>query len=157
MLEILGYRLEHNRQRCPKTCAALNKVPGFVQAFFSVLEPGKSIPLHQGPYFGYLRYHLAVMVPQENPPSIIVAGQPYTWQEGRGMMFDDTWPHKVENNSNGLRVVLIVDIRRPLPTVADRVNRVVLRLAFKPFYARGVARKIKAHQKHGKPPNIAIH
>jgi Aspartyl/Asparaginyl beta-hydroxylase len=65
MLELLGHRTERNRARCPQTCAALARVPGVLQAFFSVLEPGKSVPLHDGPYVGYLRYHLGIKVPKD--------------------------------------------------------------------------------------------
>ncbi|MGH8161705.1 MAG: aspartyl/asparaginyl beta-hydroxylase domain-containing protein [Gammaproteobacteria bacterium] len=152
LLELLGHRPERNRARCPATCAALEKIPTMVQAFFSVLEAGKSIPLHEGPYLGYLRYHLGVRVPAENPPTIRVAGQPYTWKDGEGMIFDDSWPHEVANESREPRVVLIVDIRRPLPTLADWVNRAVLRLAFAPFYGRGVVRKARNYSDTGETP-----
>ena len=93
MLELLGHKPAANRARCPATVAALEKVPGVLQAFFSVLDPGKCIPAHDGPYVGYLRYHLGLRVPAENPPQIRVAGQPYTWKEGESVMFDDSWPH----------------------------------------------------------------
>ena len=43
-------------------------IPNLFQAFFSILEPGKSIPAHEGPYCGYLRYHLGLIVPEESPP-----------------------------------------------------------------------------------------
>ena len=46
------------------TCRVLEGVPNLLQAFFSVLDPGKSIPLHKGPYLGYLRYHLGLHSPQ---------------------------------------------------------------------------------------------
>jgi Aspartyl/Asparaginyl beta-hydroxylase len=84
MLELLGRRAEKNRARCPATCAALAKVPGVLQAFFSVLEPGKSVPLHDVPYLGDLRYHLGLRVPSEDPPQIRVAGrqQPRCRQNG---------------------------------------------------------------------------
>ncbi len=156
LLELLGHRPEGNRARCPATCTALEKIPSFVQAFFSVLEAGKSIPLHEGPYLGYLRYHLGIKVPRENPPTIRVAGQPYTWKEGESMIFDDSWPHEVENHATEPRVVLIVDIRRPLPLIADWVNRTVLRLAFAPFYGRGVIRKASTYDEGEPPPPPAF-
>src|SRR5262249_28110283 len=55
MLECLGYKVELNRRRCPETCKALAQVPNLIQAFFSILDPGKSVPEHEGPYLGYLR------------------------------------------------------------------------------------------------------
>jgi aspartyl/asparaginyl beta-hydroxylase (cupin superfamily) len=141
MLELLGRRPAQNRARCPDTCAALAKVPGILQAFFSVLEPGKSVPLHDGPYIGYLRYHLGVRVPKDNPPLIRVAGQEYVWKDGEGVMFDDSWPHEVINHSREPRVVLIVDIPRPLPLVPRLVNNFVLWGVAGPIYASKVIRQ----------------
>lgn len=145
MLELLGHRLEKNLARCPQTARAIARVPKRLQAFFSVLEPGKSVPLHEGPYLGYLRYHLGVRVPKENPPLIRVAGKPYVWKEGEGVVFDDSWPHEVENHSSEPRVVLIVDVPRPLPPVANTVNQFILRGLVAPTYGRAVIRKASAH------------
>jgi aspartate beta-hydroxylase/beta-hydroxylase len=141
MLELLGHRPERNRTRCPATCAAVERVPGVLQAFFSVLEPGKSIPLHDGPYIGYLRYHLGVRVPSVAPPFIRVAGHEYTWKEGSGVLFDDSWPHEVINHSREPRVVLIVDLPRPLPLLPRMVNNLVLWGLTAPTYARKVITK----------------
>jgi aspartate beta-hydroxylase/beta-hydroxylase len=138
MLELLGHRPERNRARCPATCAALARVPGVLQAFFSVLDPGKSVPLHDGPYVGYLRYHLGLSVPRDAPPLIRVAGREYTWKEGEGVMFDDSWPHEVVNHSREPRVVLIVDVPRPFPLVPRLVNNFVLWKVAAPSYARKV-------------------
>ncbi|CAN5298849.1 aspartyl/asparaginyl beta-hydroxylase domain-containing protein [soil metagenome] len=138
MLELLGKRPERNRARCPATCAALEHIPGLLQAFFSVLEPGKSVPLHDGPYIGYLRYHLGLRVPKDNPPMIRVAGQEYVWKEGEGVMFDDSWPHEVINHSREPRVVLIVDVPRPMPFVPRLVNNFVLWGLTAPFYGSKV-------------------
>ena len=51
MLYILGYKPRMNRALCPETCRLLDRVPHLVQAFF-ILEPGKSVPRHEGPYLG---------------------------------------------------------------------------------------------------------
>lgn len=142
MLELLGHRPQRNRARCPATCAALQRVPGVLQAFFSVLEPGKSVPLHDGPYVGYLRYHLGVRVPKDDPPLIRVAGRKYVWKEGEGVMFDDSWPHEVINRSREPRIVLIVDVPRPLPLLPRLVNNLVLWGLAAPAYARSVIGKV---------------
>ena len=145
MLELLGQRPERNRAHCPATCAALEKVPGVLQAFFSVLEPGKSVPLHDGPYIGYLRYHLGVRVPKDDPPLIRVAGREYVWKEGEGVLFDDSWPHEVINHSREPRVVLIVDLPRPLPLVPRLVNNFVLWGVAAPSYAKKVIGKVDGY------------
>jgi aspartate beta-hydroxylase/beta-hydroxylase len=145
MLELLGHRPERNRARCPATCEALRKVPGVLQAFFSVLEPGKSVPLHDGPYLGYLRYHLGVRVPADDPPMIRVAGQEYVWKDGEGVLFDDSWPHEVINRSREPRVVLIVDVPRPLPLVPKLVNNFVLWGMAAPLYGKKVIGKAERY------------
>ena len=38
----------------------------------------------------------------------------YSWREGRGLHFDDTFNHEVWNDTEGYRVVLFVDFARPL-------------------------------------------
>ena len=143
MLELLGHRSERNRSLCPQTCAALRKVPGVLQAFFSVLDPGKSVPLHGGPYIGYLRYHLGVRVPGDDPPMIRVAGQPYVWKEGEGVLFDDSWPHEVINHSHEPRAVLIVDLARPLPLLPRLVNSALLWGLAAPLYGKKVMGKVE--------------
>jgi aspartate beta-hydroxylase len=145
MLELLGHRPESNRARCPATCAALDRVPNILQAFFSVLEPGKSIPLHDGPYVGYLRYHLGVHVPRDDPPMIRVAGHEHVWKDGEAVMFDDSWPHEVINHSREPRVVLIVDLPRPFPLVPRMVNHFMLWKVAAPSYASKVIEKAERY------------
>lgn len=145
MLELLGHRPDVNRAHCPATCEALAQVPGVLQAFFSVLDPGKSVPLHDGPYVGYLRYHLGVRIPKDDPPLIRVAGRPYVWKEGEGVLFDDSWPHEVVNHSREPRAVLIVDIPRPLPMLPRLLNNFILWGVAAPLYGAKVIDKVKAY------------
>jgi aspartyl/asparaginyl beta-hydroxylase (cupin superfamily) len=152
MLEILGYKVEANRARCPETCRVLAKVPNLIQAFFSILDPKKSVPEHEGPYLGYLRYHLGLRVPKQDPPKIIVNSQDYVWKEGEAVLFDDSWPHSVVNNSPEMRAVLIVDVRRPLPFSADLVNGFVTNVIGRYAYGRAVARKANAFAKERSSP-----
>lgn len=116
-----------NREQCPRTVAILDRIPGLVGAYFSILDGGKSIPAHRGPYLGYLRYHLALEVPRENPPSIRIKDEFYTWREGEGILFDDSWEHEVFNTADESRVVLIVDVFRPMPWPLALLNRTVAR------------------------------
>jgi aspartyl/asparaginyl beta-hydroxylase (cupin superfamily) len=144
MLEVMGHKPVQNRAACPETCRALASVPNMIQAFFSILDPGKSVPEHEGPYLGYLRYHLGVRVPRQNPPKLVVNRQDYVWKEGEAVLFDDSWPHSVVNSSNELRAVLIVDVRRPMPFLADLCNRFITDVVARHTYGRSVARKAEA-------------
>jgi len=113
---------------CPRTAERIRSVPGVLQAFLSILEPRKSVPAHRGPTLGTLRYHTALEVPDEDPPSIRVKDQWYTWRAGESVLFDDSLEHEVKNESDGVRVVLIVDVMRPLPPHLKLVNEAVRRL-----------------------------
>ncbi|TAM46044.1 MAG: aspartyl/asparaginyl beta-hydroxylase domain-containing protein [Gammaproteobacteria bacterium] len=144
MLKVFGYEPAQARALCPETCRALDGIPNMLEAFFSILEPGKSVPLHEGPYLGYLRYHLGLRVPKDDPPKIIVNGQPHTWKEGEAVLFDDSWPHEVVNRSNELRAVLIVDVLRPMPWLPTLVNKIVTHGVARPLYGRKVAQRAEA-------------
>jgi aspartate beta-hydroxylase len=143
VLEILGHRPAANRARCPETCRALGQVQDLVQAFFSILEPGKSVPMHEGPYLGYLRYHLGLVIPEDIAPVLRVGGCTYEWKPGEAVLFDDTWPHAVENRSSQLRAVLVIDVLRPMPPLPALVNRAVARLIARPTYGRRVADRVR--------------
>jgi aspartyl/asparaginyl beta-hydroxylase (cupin superfamily) len=153
-LDIMGVRPQAFCARCPRTTALLDKIPGLFEAFFSILEGGKSIPAHEGPYRGYLRYHLGLVVPEKDPPSIRLKDQVYTWKEGEGVLFDDSWEHEVYNRSGGDRVVLIVDIRRPMPQPFDAVNRLAQSI-MKRVYGRHILKKLAEMTPPGPPESTA--
>jgi aspartyl/asparaginyl beta-hydroxylase (cupin superfamily) len=117
-----------NASLCPRTVERIESVPGVLQAFLSILEPGKSVPAHRGPTLGTLRYHTALHVPVKDPPTIRVKDQKYTWKVGESVLFDDSLEHEVYNQSDDVRVVLIVDVMRPLPFFLNCVNESVRHL-----------------------------
>ncbi|RMF75096.1 MAG: aspartyl/asparaginyl beta-hydroxylase domain-containing protein [Acidobacteria bacterium] len=129
---IAGYGLVSPRAAayCPRTVAALERIPGMLTAMFSILAPGKHIPQHRGPYAGVLRYHLGLVVPRERARCRIrVADRVLHWEEGRSLVFDDTYNHEVWNDTDEWRAVLFVDFERPLRQPMRALNRAVLRLA----------------------------
>ena len=141
MLYLLGFQSPMAKQLCPQVSKLVQQIPHMIQAFFSILEPGKSIPLHEGPYMGYLRYHLGIHVPKNHPPSIVVNGQPYVWEEGKAVMFDDSWPHEVRNESDDYRAVLIIDVLRPMPFLPHCVNQFITNVIARYFYGRPVMKR----------------
>ena len=125
-----GMRAERNLARCPDTARALQGIPGVRTAFFSILEPGKRIPPHRGPYNGVLRLHLGLVVPEPRERCWIeVGGQRYSWREGEAVVFDDLYLHQVHNDTDGVRVVLFVDFERPCRAPMRWLNRLLLALA----------------------------
>jgi aspartyl/asparaginyl beta-hydroxylase (cupin superfamily) len=130
-----GFKAEANCARCPETAAALAQVPGLTTAFFSILAPHKHIPEHRGPWRGLLRYHLALRVPEPvQDAGIDVGGEVAHWREGKSLVFDDTYQHFAWNDTDGIRVVLFVDIVRPLRPPAAQFNRALLKvISLSPF------------------------
>ena len=64
------------------------------------------------------------------------------WEEGKCVIFDDTHKHEVWNETNGIRVVLLFDVYRPLPRWLTLVNKTALTLAgFSPEVRRLVRRQ----------------
>jgi ornithine lipid ester-linked acyl 2-hydroxylase len=125
-----GVWAEENCKRCPATVAALKKIPGMKTGFFSILAPRKHIPPHRGPYNGVLRLHLGLVVPEpRDRVRIRVDDQICTWEEGRALLFDDSYNHEVWNDTDGWRVVLFVDFVRPVWFPFNVLNWFILRAA----------------------------
>lgn len=127
VLRVYGRRVERNCARCPRTDALLAQIPDLRNAMFSILVPGKVIPEHRGIYAGLLRYHLALKVPSDAQRCrLTVGGEERAWREGQTLIFDDSFPHSVHNDTGEERVVLFADFVRPLPFPLSLMNRAVL-------------------------------
>ena len=98
-------------------------------------------PPHNDPAKGVMRYHLALKVPQEREKCFInVDGRYYHWSEGKGVIFDDVYDHWVRNDSNETRVILFVDILRPLTGTAGMLQSLA---NFSNYINPGVTRLIE--------------
>ncbi|WP_055591322.1 aspartyl/asparaginyl beta-hydroxylase domain-containing protein [Streptacidiphilus griseoplanus] len=143
-----GLTFAQNRDRCPRTVELLDGIDGLTTAFFSILAPGKHIPPHRGPYKGVIRYHLGLKIPApETSCGISVDEQTAHWQEGRSMVFDDTYVHEAWNDTDQDRVVLFLDILRPLPFPYALLNRLALKYIARSSFVRGAKDKHDAWEK----------
>jgi aspartyl/asparaginyl beta-hydroxylase (cupin superfamily) len=112
-----GAILEENARRCPRTMAALEKVPlsqigGRTPAvLFSRLEPGAHIPPHNGMLNCRLICHLPLIVPKGC--WLRVGNEKREWEEGKLLMFDDSFEHEAMNPTSELRIILLFDVWRP--------------------------------------------
>lgn len=140
-----GFRSDANCARCPETARLISQVPGMTTALFSILAPHKHIGEHRGPYKGVLRYHLGLRIPEPAEACGIRVGDEIAhWQEGRSLLFDDTYEHEAWNDTEGVRVVLFMDIIRPLRPPARQLNQAVLKaIAWSP-YIQNAKRKEEA-------------
>jgi aspartyl/asparaginyl beta-hydroxylase (cupin superfamily) len=142
-----GEFIDSNCALCPKTAALLREIPEMETAFFSVLDPHQYVTPHWGYYKGFLRYHLGVLIPNDNAnrecylrvnddieanatrdESAIEDGEVYFWKNGEGIVFDDNYLHDAANDSNQVRVVLWLDMRRKLPFYVRWFNTLVIHL-----------------------------
>jgi aspartyl/asparaginyl beta-hydroxylase (cupin superfamily) len=130
-----------NTKRCPITTKLLKNIPGMQSALFSFMKPGAYVPPHNDPAKGVMRYHLALKVPKQREKCFInVDGKNYHWEEGKGIIFDDVYDHWVKNDTNETRVILFVDILRPLDGMAKNLQRVA---NFANYMNPGVTRLIE--------------
>jgi beta-hydroxylase len=113
---------------CPKTVALVDSLPNVNAAMFALLPPGGKLNRHRDPFAGSLRYHLGLVTPNSDRCRIYVDGQPYAWRDGEDLLFDETFIHSAENETDVTRIILFCDVERPLRTPVMRgFNRLVSR------------------------------
>jgi len=119
-----GRRIEANARHCPCTMAAIEKLPqpriegASPNAMFSLLAPRTRIPAHSGVANTRVVCHLPLIVP--SGCGFRVGDSVREWRRGEAFMFDDTIEHEAWNESDELRVVLILDLWPPALSPADR-------------------------------------
>ncbi|TMK99839.1 MAG: aspartyl/asparaginyl beta-hydroxylase domain-containing protein [Actinobacteria bacterium] len=130
-----GFEAKLGVELCPRTAALMREIPGMKTAMISILSPRKHILDHRGPYKGVLRYHLGLIVPKDAPSCRIRVGEDIRhWEEGKSLIFDDTFNHEVWNDTDETRVVLFVDVLRPLPQPESTINRAIVKaISYSPF------------------------
>jgi aspartyl/asparaginyl beta-hydroxylase (cupin superfamily) len=85
---------------------------------FSLLKAGARIEPHTGMFNTRLVCHLPLIVPPKC--SFRVGNEVREWREGKLFIFDDTIEHEAWNDSDELRVVLILDLWPPSLGAGDR-------------------------------------
>lgn len=137
---------------CPETTRLLEQVRGVENAFFSILAPGKIIPSHKGITKGLIRCHLGLVVPPTPELCFMNVGDVRcTWDEGRVLVFDDTYAHEVSNCTDHERVVLLFDIPRPLTWPAT----VLRSLLYSAFRRTGYVRDALRNEAHWEDRKLA--
>lgn len=112
-----GKPVEAIASRCPATMAALGQVPMSAigaqtpSVLFSKLTPGAHIPPHRGMLNCRLIGHLPLIVP--DGCWLRVGNETRQWEEGKLLIFDDSFEHEARNESAETRIVLLFDLWRP--------------------------------------------
>jgi beta-hydroxylase len=120
------------RELCPKTVALVDSIPAVNAALFTFMPPHSELGAHRDPFAGSLRYHLGLMTPNSEDCRIYIDGTPYAWRDGQAVLFDETYIHRVRNDTDQPRLILFCDVARPLRTLPVRwLNRFVTRYIVK--------------------------
>lgn len=128
-LKWYGANLKSAEQLCPKTVALINQLPNVKGAVFTMLPAGAKLVKHRDPYAGSLRYHLGLITPNSDDCYISVDGQRYAWKDGEAVMFDETFIHYAENKTDQNRIILFLDVKRPVDFVlVDWFNELFSRM-----------------------------
>lgn len=100
---------------CPRTAAVIDANRTVLSrggvVTLSVLDPATYVAPHVGPTNMRLRCHLGIEIPEGC--GLSVGGITRTWEEGRCLVFDDSFTHEVWNRSTRRRLVLLADMWHP--------------------------------------------
>ena len=102
-----------NLERCPVTKGLLDGLGNrsYAHAFFSALTPGTHIIKHHGPTNKKLRVHLPLVGAQGS--ELRVADTILRGEEGKCMIFDDSFEHEAWHKGEQTRIVLVFDVWHP--------------------------------------------
>ncbi len=103
---------DENRALCPRTAAIIDSIPRVGEVvMFSALNPGAKLVPHCGPWNFRLTMHLGLVIPEGG--WIRVADETRTWQEGKCLLFDDSFDHEVQMHTRSTRVILLMHLWHP--------------------------------------------
>ncbi|XP_065483752.1 aspartyl/asparaginyl beta-hydroxylase isoform X6 [Caloenas nicobarica] len=119
-----GRKNENACKSVPKTCALLERFPEATgcrrgQVKYSIMHPGTHVWPHTGPTNCRLRMHLGLVIPKEGC-RIRCAQENRTWEEGKVLIFDDSFEHEVWQDAENYRLIFIVDVWHPELTAQQR-------------------------------------
>ncbi|XP_074997887.1 aspartyl/asparaginyl beta-hydroxylase isoform X2 [Calonectris borealis] len=119
-----GRKNENACKSVPKTCALLERFPEATgcrrgQIKYSIMHPGTHVWPHTGPTNCRLRMHLGLVIPKEGC-RIRCAQENRTWEEGKVLIFDDSFEHEVWQDAENYRLIFIVDVWHPELTAQQR-------------------------------------
>ena len=99
------------RKHLPFTSKLVEQNPEVHLAMFSYMLPGTVVHPHTGISRACVRGHLGLKIPNKDC-QITIDGKKYDWEEGKMMIWDDTYVHSVENKSKEPRLILFLDFKR---------------------------------------------
>ena len=119
-----GYTHKSALNHCPKTVDILKSLKTVNGAMFSLLPVGSKLTRHLDPIASSLRLHISLDTPGDPKCFINVDGKDYYWKDGDAFIFDETYIHYANNDSNKDRLILMCDIDRPMYFPGSVVNAI---------------------------------
>lgn len=111
---------------------------------FSSLEPNTYISKHRGPYKGVLRFLLGLQIPKENHKCVLkINNELILWEEGKAILFDDTFEHEAWNISDERRIILFIDVERKLKFPLNLINKLIIKIIKLSPFIREIYNKSK--------------
>jgi aspartate beta-hydroxylase len=134
IVKAYGVTVPKNAAQCPVLAALVSSAPEVLSATLSFLAPGKRIPEHRGPFRGVIRYYLGLSVPlaPDGLPGTVltVDGTEYRIGNGQWLLWDDTFAHEVRNDTENVRIALLLDVRRRgMPLDMEMLSRLLIAAA----------------------------
>ncbi|XP_071026148.1 aspartyl/asparaginyl beta-hydroxylase-like isoform X16 [Oncorhynchus clarkii lewisi] len=119
-----GKKAGESCRSVPKTCGLLERYPEATgckrgQIKFSVMQPGTHVWPHTGPTNCRLRMHLGLVIPKTGC-KIRCTNDTRAWEEGKVLIFDDSFEHEVWQDADSYRLIFIVDVWHPELTQYQR-------------------------------------
>ena len=115
-----GYGFTKQTKFFPKTMKHIRDCgQDFTSIKFSAIQPGTHIRTHTGPSNERLRIHLTLI--HTGGAKIRVGTEWHTWEQGKAIIFDDSWEHEVIHTGPDIRAVLIMDIWHPELPQSQRI------------------------------------
>ena len=117
-----GYTHASSQRLMPETVKLLEQIPTVNGAMLTTLPPGGKLTRHLDPLACSLRYHIGLETPNDDNCYINVDGDSYSWRDGEAVLFDETFIHYAENNTDQPRLILMCDVERPMGFIGKIVN-----------------------------------
>ncbi len=143
ILKAYGAEIPQNMARCPVLASLVSGSSDVLSASLSFLTSKKYIPPHRGPFRGVLRFYLALSMPKladGEPASVLrIANSEYRLADGDWLLWDDTYRHEAWNDSDQVRMVLLLDVwRRGMPVDMELFSRMLISIVRLGVRFRGV-------------------
>jgi aspartate beta-hydroxylase len=144
VLKAYGVTVAANMARCPVLAGIVRDIPSVLSASISFMAPHKHIPRHRGPFRGVLRFYMALSMPKpvdgRRGAVLAIDDGEYCMRDGECLLWDDTYPHEVWNDSDEVRTVLLLDVwRRGMPLDMAAFSRALIAMVRVGMRVRGFA------------------